>query len=152
MGLDPANRVVVPASTPLALRGLGISAMALGVVLVGALLATSVLDGSAPTFVLVLLAVVGVPLVGAVLTQVGRLLGWGARFVHSPSGFENHTSLVGVGRRSADWTEVTGLREVTDVLMIELGDKRSLIDCRVLGRTPQSLGEEIRPYVGRKLG
>jgi hypothetical protein len=93
-----------------------------------------------------------VPLVGALLTQVLRLLGRGARFVHSPQGFENRTSLFGVGRRSAAWTEVTGLREVTDVLMIELGDKRSLVDCRVLGRTPASLGEQIRPYVGRRLG
>jgi len=146
-----AGRVVVPASAPLALRGLGIAAMGLGVVLVAALLAAALMVGSAATFVLVLLAVVGVPLLGAVLTQVFRLLGWGARFVHSPDGFENHTSLFGVGRRSGTWPEVTGLKEVTDVLMIELGDKRSLVDCRVLGRTPQSLGSEIRPYVGRKL-
>jgi hypothetical protein len=126
--------------------------MALGVVLVAALLAATFMDGSAAAFVLVLLAVVGVPLLGAVLTQIFRLLGWGARFVHSPDGFENHTSLFGVGRRSGSWTEVSGLKEVTDVLMVELGDKRSLVDCRVLGRTPESLGEEIRPYVGRRLG
>lgn len=126
--------------------------MLLGVVLVAALVVAAVLEGSARTFVLVLLTVVGVPLIGAVLTQVFRLLGWGARFVHSREGFENHTSLFGVGRRSAAWTEVTGLREVSDVLMIELGDKRSLIDCRVLGRAPASLGEELRPYVGKPFG
>jgi hypothetical protein len=57
-----------------------------------------------------------------------------------------------VGRRSGTWPEVTGLHEVKDVLVIELGDKRSLVDCRVLGRTPASVGEEIRPYVGRRLG
>lgn len=146
-----AGRVVVAASAPLALRGLGIAAMGLGVVLVAALLAATLMDGTAATFVLVLLAVVGVPLLGAVLTQTLRLLGWGARFVHSPDGFVNRTSLFGVGRRSGVWTEVTGLQEVTDVLMIELGDKRSLVDCRVLGRSPHSLGDEIRPYVGRKL-
>lgn len=151
MAATQAGRIVVPASAPLALRGLGIAAMALGVVLVAALLAAALLDGSAATFVLVLLAAAGVPLLGALLTQVFRLLGWGARFVHSPDGFENRTGLFGVGRRSGAWTEVTGLQEVTDVLMIELGDKRSLVDCRVLGRTPQGLGEEIRPYVGRKL-
>jgi len=123
--------------------------MLLGGVLIAALAVAALLDGSARTFVLVLLAAAGVPLIGAVLTQVFRLLGWGARFVHSPTGFENHTSLFGVGRRSGAWTEVTGLREVTDVLMIELGDKRSLVDCRVLGRTPASLGEELRDYVGK---
>ncbi|MGA7689609.1 MAG: hypothetical protein WCA29_10330 [Jiangellales bacterium] len=144
--------MVVPASAPLALRGLGIASMLLGVVLVVALVVAAVLEGSARTFVLVLLTVVGVPLIGAVLTQVFRLLGWGARFVHSPQGFENHTSVFGVGRRSAAWTEVTGLREVTDILMIELGDKRSLVDCRVLGRSPSSLGEELRPYVGKPFG
>jgi hypothetical protein len=149
---DTAGRVVVPASAPLALRGLGIASMLLGGVLVAGLLAATLLTDAARTFVLVLLGVVGVPLVGALLTQVLRLLGRGARFVHSPQGFENRTSLFGVGRRSAAWTEVTGLREVTDVLMIELGDKRSLVDCRVLGRTPASLGEQIRPYVGRRLG
>ncbi len=149
MASDTAGRVVVPASTPLALRSLGIAAMLLGGVLIAALAVAALLDGSARTFVLVLLAAAGVPLIGAVLTQVFRLLGWGARFVHSPTGFENHTSLFGVGRRSAAWTEVTGLREVTDVLMIELGDKRSLVDCRVLGRTPASLGEELRDYVGK---
>ena len=152
MAADTSGRVVVPASAPLALRGLGIASMVLGVVLVAALVLAAVLEGSARTFVLVLLTVVGVPLIGAVLTQVFRLLGWGARFVHSPKGFENHTSLFGVGRRSAAWTEVTGLREVSDVLMIELGDKRSLIDCRVLGRAPASLGEELRPYVGKPFG
>lgn len=152
MASDTAGRVVVPASSPLALRGLGIASMLLGVVLVAALVVAAALEGSARTFVLVLLTVVGVPLIGAVLTQVFRLLGWGARFVHSPEGFENHTSVFGVGRRSAAWTEVTGLREVTDVLMIELGDKRSLVDCRVLGRSPASLGEELRPYVGKPFG
>lgn len=147
-----AGRVVVPASTPLALRALGIASMLLGAVLVAALAVGWLLDGSARTFVLVLLAAVGIPLLGAVLTQVGRLLGWGARFVHSPAGFENHTSLFGVGRRSGSWPEVTGLHGVKDVLVIELGDKRSLVDCRVLGRTPDSLGDEVRPYVGRRLG
>lgn len=151
MAADTAGRVVVPASTPLALRGLGFAAMGLGGVLVAALVVATLMDGSAATFVLVLLAVAGVPLLGAVLTQVARLLGWGARFVHSPAGFENHSSLFGVGRRSGGWTEVTGLQEVSDVLVIQLGEKRSLVDCRVLGRTPVSLGEEIRPYVGRRL-
>jgi hypothetical protein len=149
---NTAGRVVVPASAPLALRGLGLASMLLGVVLIAALAVAGLLDGSARTFVLVLLAALGIPLIGAVLTQVFRLLGWGARFVHSSDGFENHTSLVGLGRRSGSWTEVTGLREVTDVLMIELGDKRSLVDCRVLGRTPESLGAEIRPYVGKPFG
>ena len=144
-------RVVVPASTPIALRALGIAAMLLGGVVVASLLAAALLSNSARTFVLVLLVVVAVPLAGAVLTQVLRLLGWGARFVHAPAGFENHTSLFGVGRRKGTWTDVTGLREVKDVLLIELGESRSLVDCRVLGRTPQSLGEEIRPYVGRRL-
>lgn len=126
--------------------------MSLGGVLVAALLVATLMDGAAATFALILLAVLGVPLVGAVLTQVARLLGRGARFVHSPSGFENRSSAFGVGRRSAPWTEVSGLQEVSDVLIIELDDKRSLVDCRVLGRTPSSLGEEIRPYVGRRLG
>lgn len=151
MAADTAGRVVVPASTPLALRGLGFAAMGLGGVLMAALLVATLMDGSAATFVLVLLAVASVPLLGAVLTQVARLLGWGARFVHSPAGFENRSSLFGVGRRAGGWTEVTGLQEVGDVLVIQLGEKRSLVDCRVLGRTPTSLGEEIRPYVGRRL-
>ena len=152
MAADAAGRVVVPASTPLALRGLGLSTMLLGGVLVAALVAGTLLEGSVRTFVLALLAAGGVPLIGAVLTQVFRLLGWGARFVHSPSGFENRSSLFGVGRRSGSWPEVTGLHAVKDVLVIELGEKRSLVDCRVLGRTPDGLGEELRPYVGRKLG
>ena len=152
MGADAAGRVVIPASAPLALRGLGIAAMLLGGVLVAAVLVASLIDGSARTFLLVLLAAAGVPLVGAVLTQVGRLLGWGARFIHSPDGFINRSSVFGVGRRSGTWPEVTGLHEVKDVLVIELGEKRSLVDCRVLGRTPASVGEEIRPYVGRRLG
>lgn len=151
MASNEDGRVVVAASTPLALRGLGFASMALGVVLVAALLTAALLDGSAATFVLVLLGVVAVPLLGAVLTQVTRLLGRGARFVHAPSGFENRSSLFGVGRRSGPWTEVTGMQQASDVLIIELGDKRSLVDCRVLGRTPAGLGEEIRPYVGRRL-
>ena len=152
MAADAPGRVVIPASAPLALRGLGLAAMLLGGVLVAAVLVASLVDGSARTFLLVLLAAAGVPLVGAVLTQVSRLLGWGARFIHSPDGFANRSSVFGVGRRSGTWPEVTGLREVKDVLVIELGDRRSLVDCRVLGRTPASVGEEIRPYVGRRLG
>lgn len=150
-GERPGERVVVPASAPVALRALGIASIALGGVLVAALAVAALLEGSARGFLLVLLAAIGVPLIGAVLTQVARLLGVGARFVHSPEGFANRTSLFGVGQRTAAWTEVTGLREVTDVLVIQLGDKRSLVDCRVLGRTPRSLGEELRPYVGRRL-
>jgi len=146
------DRVVIPASVPLALRGLGIASMLLGGVLMAALATAALLEGSARTFVLIILAAVGIPLIGAVLTQVGRLMGWGARFVHSPTGFGNHTSLFGVGRRRGTWVQVTGLREVSDVLMIELGEKRSLVDCRVLGRSPTSIGEELRPYVGKRLG
>lgn len=150
-GHDP-GRVVLRASVPLALRGLGIASVALGAVVVAALLAGGLLEGGARTFVLVLLGVLALPLVGALLTAVARLLGWGARFVHSPDGFENRTSWLGVGRRRATWLEVTSLREMRDVLVIDLGpDTRSLVDCRVLGRTPASVGEEIRPYVGRPL-
>lgn len=151
MAVDADQRVVVRASVPLALRGLGISVALLGVVLLGVVAAASLLDGAARTFVLVLLVAVGVPLVGAVLTAVARLMGWGARFVHGPSGFENRTSLLGIGRRQGTWPEVTGLRAMRDVLVIELGEKRSLVDCRVLGRTPTSVGEEIKPYVAGPL-
>ena len=107
MAADAAGRVVIPASAPLALRALGLSSMLLGGVLVAAVLVASLIDGSARTFLLVLLAAAGVPLVGAVLTQVGRLLGWGARFVHSPDGFANRSSLFGVGRRSGTWHDRT---------------------------------------------
>lgn len=151
-GRQADERTVVPASPALALRGLGLASIALGVVVILALVVSAVLTGQSRTVVLVLLAVLAVPVIGALLTQVARLLGWGARFVHSPSGFANRTSLFGIGRRSGTWSEVTGLREVKDVLVIDLGDRRSLVDCRVLGRTPASLGEEIRPYVGRRLG
>jgi hypothetical protein len=144
------QRVVVRASVPLALRGLGISALGLAAVVVALVVVGAVLSGGARTFGLVVLAVVAVPLVGALLTAVARLLGRGARFVHSPEGFENRTAWLGVGRRRGDWTEVTALREMRDVLVIDLGpNEKSLVDCRVLGRTPVSLGEEIRPYVGR---
>jgi hypothetical protein len=145
------GRVVIRASVPLALRGLGIAAALLGVVVMAGVAAAALLDGSAQTFVLVLLGALAIPLLGALVTAVARLLGWGARFVHSPAGFENRTSLVGIGRRSGAWTEVTGLRAMRDVLVIDMGDKRSLVDCRVLGRTPTGVGEEIRPYVGRPL-
>ena len=116
-----------------------------------ALAVRALLDGGARTFLLVLLAALAVPLLGALLTAVARLLGWGARFVHSPAGFENRTGLFGIGLRRGSWREVTGLRAMRDVLVIEVGGTRSLVDCRVLGRTPTSLGEEIRPYVGRPL-
>lgn len=152
MPQDAADqRVVIGASVPLALRGMGISALVLGALLIAAVAAVNLLDGAARTFVLILLGAVALPVVGAVLTAVARLLGWGARFVHSPAGFENRTSLVGIGRRRGTWPEVTGLRSMRDVLVIELGSQRSLVDCRVLGRTPQSVGEEIRPYVGKPL-
>lgn len=150
-GQTPDERVVVGASIPLALRGLGVAAISLAAVLVAALAVRSLLDGSARTFLLVLLAALAVPLLGALLTAVARLLGWGARFIHSPQGFQNKTSLLAVGERRGSWREVTGLRAMRDVLVIELDGKRSLVDCRVLGRTPTSLGEEIRPYVGKPL-
>jgi hypothetical protein len=145
------QRVVIGASVPLALRGLGLSALVLGALLIAAVAAVALLDGAARTFVLILLGAVALPTAGAVLTAVARLMGWGARFVHSPAGFENRTSLLGIGQRRGTWPEVTGLRAMSDVLVIELGSQRSLVDCRVLGRTPQSVGEEIRPYVGKPL-
>ncbi len=146
-----AARTVVAASVPLAVRGLGIAAAGLGLVVLAGIGAGALLEGGARTFVTVLLVAVALPLLVALVTAVLRVAGWGARFVHGPDGFENHTSLIGVGRRRGTWPEVTGLREMRDVLVIDMGENRSLVDCRVLGRTPASLGEELRPYVGRRL-
>lgn len=146
------SRVVVRASVPLALRGLGIAALGLAAVVLALVVVASLLEGGARTFLLLVLGVVAVPLVGALLTAVVRLLGHGARFVHSPEGFENRTAWLGAGRRRGTWPEVTALREMRDVLVIDLGSsERSLVDCRVLGRTPAALAEDIRPYVGRPL-
>jgi hypothetical protein len=144
-------RVVVGPSVPLALRGLGVSAAGLGLVVLAFIGAGALLEGGARTFVMIILAALSVPLVLGVLTGLLRMLGRGARFVHGPDGFENRTAWVGRGRRRGTWPEVTGLREMRDVLVIDMGESRSLVDCRVLGRTPGSLGEEIRPYVGRPL-
>jgi hypothetical protein len=119
-------------------------------VVLASLVVGGLLEGGARTFLLVVLGVIALPLVGALLTALTRLLGRGARFVHSSEGFENRTSWLGVGRRRGTWPEVTSLREMRDVLVIDLGPQaRSLVDCRVLGRTPASVGAEIRPYVGR---
>jgi hypothetical protein len=151
VGAADPQRVVVGPSVPLALRGLGVSAAGLGLVVLAFIGAGTLLDGGARTFVLIILAALSVPLVLGVVTGLLRVLGRGARFVHSPDGFENRTAWLGRGRRRGTWPEVTGLREMRDVLVIDMGESRSLVDCRVLGRTPGSLGEEIRPYVGRPL-
>jgi hypothetical protein len=151
VGAAGSPRVVVGPSMPLALRGLGISAAGLGLVVLAFVGTSALLEGGARTFVLIILAALSVPLVLGVVTGLLRVLGRGARFVHGPDGFENRTAWAGRGRRRGTWPEVTGLREMRDVLVIDMGESRSLVDCRVLGRTPGSLGEEIRPYVGRRL-
>ncbi len=144
--------VVYKASVPLALRGLGYAAALLGVALVLVVLATAVLDGTGRTLLLIAAGVLALPAVGGTLTGLARIGGFGARLEVSPAGFRNRTGLIGIGARSAAWTQVSRLSAHGDVLAIELGERgSSLVDAKVLGYSPSALGEQLRPHVGRPL-
>jgi hypothetical protein len=146
----PAQPLVMKASVPVALRGLGLSLTLVGAFVALGVLAAAVLDGVAQTIALAAVALLALPAIGGVVTALVRMAGMGARFEVDDLGFSNRTGVLGVGVRRADWTEVAGLRSMRDVLVVDLdGGRRSLVDARVLGTTPQHLAEVVRPHVGR---
>jgi hypothetical protein len=127
-----------------------VAALLLGGVVVLAVLAGSFLTGAARTVALVLLGVVALPALGGVVTALVRLAGRGARLELTSDGFRNRTALLGIGVRDAAWTEVLALRAMRDVLVVDLSEgRRSLVDARVLGLSPDALGKRLRLHVGR---
>jgi hypothetical protein len=142
--------VRVPASVPVALRGLGVACLVLACLVVVAAMMGLFLNGlTAFLAVLVILLLAAIP-AAAVVTAVMRIQGRGAHFSYSSEGFDNRTALIGIGQKRARWSQVNGLEVQGETLVIDLdGDHHSIVHARVLGFSPESIAHAIRPLLGR---
>lgn len=142
--------VRVPASVPVALRGLGVASLVLACLIIVATMMAVFLDGTAVVVATAVVLVLAAAPIAAVVTAFMRIRGKGAHLTYDQDSFENRTAFVGVGVRDARWPEVRALDVRGETLIIELdGDRRSVVHASVLGYTPEDLGEALRPLVGR---
>ena len=148
-GYEP-NTVVYRVPTAVALRGVGVGAVILGLCVIGA----SVLRATEPPRAVV----VGIGMVLGLLTVLSltllivgilRLVGRGARLVLDDSGFLNATG-PGAGVRRGSWRDVRKVQSDGPVISIDLaGGRRSLVRTSMLDAGPRELAQEMRRHLTR---
>jgi hypothetical protein len=147
--MEPMPRAVLGASTPAALRLLGLGLVGLGLVTIALLVVRAV--GADLPVVVAGLAVLGAACGAVVVVAAVRLLGRGARLVLGPDGFDNRTS-PSVGARRASWSAVQELRVERGLVVLRLDQgRRSVVNPAPLGMTADALAARVRPYLGRAL-
>ena len=142
------DAVVYRVPTGVALRGIGVGTLILGLCVVG----VSVLRALEP----VRAVVVGVGLVLGVMALLSvtmlivgllRLIGRGARFVLDDDGFLNATG-PGGGVRRGVWRDVRRVQSDGPVISIDLaGGRRSLVRTNMLDVGPRELAQELRRHL-----
>jgi hypothetical protein len=143
--------VVYRVPTGIALRGIGVGTVLLGLCVVG----TSVLRATDPPRAVVVgvgivLGLLGILSLTLLIVGLLRLVGRGARFVLDADGFLNATG-PGAGVRRARWADVRRVRSDGPVISIELaGARRSLVRTTVLDVGPRELAQELRRHLTRR--
>ena len=152
-GVDTTERTVYTVPIPLALRGVGFGAFALGICVVAASVLIA-LDLTRPVTVAVgLLLALGAALALVVLmVGVLRLLGRGPRLVLDADGFLNATG-PGAGVRRASWRDVRKVQTDGRFVSVDLaGGKRSLIRTSSLDVGSKELAKQLRARLNRGHG
>lgn len=152
-GVDSTVRTVYTVPIPLALRGVGFGALALGVCVVAATVLLA-LDLTRPVTVAVgLLLALGAALALVVLmVGVLRLFGRGLRLVLDADGFLNATG-PGSGVRRAAWRDVRKVQTDGRFVSVDIaGGKRSLIRTSSLDVEPKELARQLRARLNRGHG
>jgi hypothetical protein len=148
---DRSEAAVYRVPTAVALRGVGVGAVILGLCVVGVSvlravqLARAVVVGVG--IVLGLLAILSLTML---IVGLFRLIGRGARVVLDDHGFLNATG-PGGGVRRGTWRDVRRVQSDGPVISIDLaGGRRSLIRTSMLDVGPRELAQELRRHLTRE--
>jgi hypothetical protein len=148
---DRSEAVVYRVPAAIALRGVGVGAVILGLCVVGVTVLRAVQPARAVVvgvgIVLGLLAILSLTMLTVGLL---RLIGRGARVVLDDRGFLNATG-PGGGVRRAAWRDVRRVQSDGPVISIDLaGGRRSLIRTSMLDAGPRELAQELRRHLTRE--
>jgi hypothetical protein len=148
-----SDRVVYTVPTAVALRGIGLGAVGLGLCVIGAAVLLDRDPGRGTTIGvgLILAMAAGLALI-VLLSGVFRLMGRGARLVLDEDGFVNATG-PGSGVRKVRWRDVRKVQTDGRFVSVDLaGGKRSLIRTNVLDAAPRELAQQLRAHLNRGHG
>jgi hypothetical protein len=147
------GRVVYTVPLAVALRGVGVGAVALGGCVVAAIVVLALELSRALTVALLLLLGLGAVIALIVLVAgLLRLAGRGVRLVLDEDGFVNATG-PGAGVRRVAWKDVRKVQTDGKVVSVDLaGGKRSLIRTSVLDADPKELARQLRERLNRGHG
>jgi hypothetical protein len=148
---DKSEAVVYRVPTAVALRGVGVGAVILGLCVVGVSVLRAVPSARAVVvgvgIVLGLLAILSLTML---IVGLFRLIGQGARVVLDDHGFLNATG-PGGGVRRGTWRDVRRVQSDGPVISIDLaGGRRSLIRTSMLDVGPRELAQELRRHLTRE--
>lgn len=151
--VQTGDRVVYTVPTGVALRGIGLGAVGLGLcVIAGVVLIDRDPGRSAVIGVGLILALAAALALIVLLSGVMRLVGRGARLVLDEDGFVNATG-PGTGVRRARWRDVRKVQTDGRFVSVDLaGGKRSLIRTNVLDASPRELAQQLRARLNRGHG
>jgi hypothetical protein len=147
---DP-DTVVFRVPTAVALRGIGVGAVILGLCVIGA----SVLRAAQPARAVmvgvgIVLGLLGILSLTLLVVGLLRLVGRSARFVLDADGFLNATG-PGAGVRRGRWRDVRRVQSDGPVISIELaGGRHSLVRTTMLDVGPRELAQELRRHLTRR--
>lgn len=139
------TRTVYGPPVALAVRGIGVGAVGLGVLTIGTSL---ILAADLPAWLnvaaLTILGVASLLCLVILLVGVLRVFGRGTRLVLDDDGFVNTTGF-GLGARRGAWRDVRRVQTDGTFVSIDLaGGRQSLIRTTALGVEPRSLARELR--------
>lgn len=151
--VNTRERVVYTVPTAVALRGVGLGAIGLGLCVVAASVLLAMDPGRATTVgVGIMLALAGALALVVLVSGLLRLFGRGARLVMDDDGFVNATG-PGRGVRRAAWKDVRKVQTDGQFVSVDLGgSKRSLIRTGVLDADPKELARQLRARLNRGHG
>ena len=136
--------------TAVALRGIGVGTVILGLCVIGA----SILRAAEPpravvVGVWIVLGLLGILSLIVLVVGLLRLVGRGARVVLDADGFLNATG-PGAGIRRGRWRDVRRVQSDGPIISIELaGGRRSLVRTTTLDVGPRELAQELRRRLNR---
>lgn len=147
------ERVVYTAPVAVALRGIGVGAVAIGVCIVAAVVVLAVDMSRALTVSLsILLGLAAVIALIVLVAGLLRLAGRGVRLVLDDQGFLNATG-PGAGVRRAAWKDVRKVQTDGKFVSVDLaGGKRSLIRTSTIDAEPKELARQLRERLNRGHG
>lgn len=151
--MDTNGRVIYTVPVAVALRGIGVGAVALGGCIVVAVLVAAVdLSRALTVAVWILLGLAATIALVVLAAGLLRLAGRGVRLVLDDEGFVNATG-PGAGVRRAAWKDVRKVQTDGQFVAIDLaGGRRSLIRTSIIDAEPKELARQFRERLNRGRG